>query len=322
MSIVKPKDLALTEERLAPGHRLCPGCAEPTTVKLVLKASEEPVIVCSATGCLEVSTSIYPYTSWNVPWIHSAFENAAATASGVEAAIKALKRNGVYKYDKVNVLAVAGDGGTFDIGFQALSGAFERYHRIVYLLLDNEAYMNTGIQRSGGTPSYASTTTSPDGKIIPGKLQTKKQIGRIMVEHEPSYVATIAAAFWQDLIQKAKKAFAADGPAFLHSIAPCPRGWRHTDNLAIELCKLAVQTCIFPLWEAEKIEGKMVYRLSPPSKQIAKNPDKKKPVVEYLKLQGRYRHLFKPEEKTDLLKTIQDWVDTEWNIILERCGEK
>lgn len=322
MSIIKPKDLALTEEKLAPGHRLCPGCGEPTTVKLVLKASEDPVIVCSATGCLEVSTSIYPYTSWNVPWIHSAFENAAATAAGVEAAIKALKRNGVYKYDKINVLAVAGDGGTYDIGFQALSGAFERYHKIVYLLLDNEAYMNTGIQRSGGTPSYASTTTSPDGKVIPGKLQTKKQISRIMVEHEPAYVATISAAYWQDLMQKSKKAFAADGPAFLHSFTPCPRGWRHADNLSIELCKLAVQTCIFPLWEAEKIDGKMVYKLSAPSKQIAKNPDKKKPIVEYLKLQGRYRHLFKPEEKTELIKQVQDWVDTEWNIILERCGEK
>jgi pyruvate ferredoxin oxidoreductase beta subunit len=322
MSALKPKEVAVIKDGIAPGHRLCPGCAEPTTVKLVLKASKYPVIAASATGCFEVSTSIYPYASWNIPWLHSAFENAASTAAGIEAAINAMKRKGIIKEEKINVIAIAGDGGTFDIGFQALSGAFERRHRMVYLLLDNEAYMNTGIQRSGGTPEFAATTTSPGGKVIPGKVNVKKQIGRIMVEHEPSFVATIAPSYWLDLMKKSVKAFEADGPAFLHAITPCPRGWRHQDKIAIGLSKLAVETCIFPLWEAEKIEGKMIYTLSAPSKQIAKNPDKKKPVIEYLKLQGRYRHLFKPQEKTDLIAKIQQWVDTEWEVILEKTGEK
>ncbi|MHA1754535.1 MAG: thiamine pyrophosphate-dependent enzyme [Candidatus Odinarchaeia archaeon] len=323
MAIFKPKELALTENRLAPGHRLCPGCAEPTIVKLVLKASKHPVIACSATGCLEVSTSIYPFTSWNIPWIHSAFENAASTAAGIEAAIKAMQRKGIIdKDEKINVLAIAGDGGTFDIGFQALSGAFERKHNIVYLLTDNEAYMNTGIQRSGGTPEFAATTTSPGGKVIPGKVQTKKPISRIIVEHEPAYVATISPGYWMDLMQKSSKAFEAEGPAFLHAFSPCPRGWRHVDKISMDLSKLAVQTCIFPLWEAVNENGRMVYKLSAPSKQIAKNPSKKKPIVEYLKLQGRFRHLFKPKERTDLIQEIQRWVDTQWEIILDYCGEK
>ncbi|MHA1408933.1 MAG: thiamine pyrophosphate-dependent enzyme [Candidatus Odinarchaeia archaeon] len=321
MAVFKPKDVAVMEDGVAPGHRLCPGCAEPTTVKLVLKAADAPVIAVSATGCFEVSTSVYPYASWNIPWIHSAFENAASTAAGIEAAIKAMKKKGLITKEKINVLAIAGDGGTFDIGFQALSGAFERKHNMVYLLLDNEAYMNTGIQRSGGTPEFAATTTSPGGKVLPGKVNTKKQLSRIMVEHEPAYVATMAPSYWLDMMNKSRKAFEANGPAFLHAITPCPRGWRHQDKISISLSKLAVETCIFPLWEAENVNGKMIYKLSGPSKQIAKNPSKKKPIIDYLKLQGRFRHLFKPTERTDLIKKIQEWVDLEWEVILEKTGE-
>jgi len=315
------KELAKEPNLLLPGHRLCPGCTEGTIVRLVLKASEDPVIAANATGCLEVTTSTYPFTSWGIPWIHSAFENAASTASGIAAALKSLKRRGKLKYKKVNVVAFAGDGGTFDIGLQALSGALERGDNIIYVLLDNEAYMNTGIQRSGGTPKYAVTTTTPAGKVIPGKIQWKKPLAHIVVEHRIPYVATAAPAYWLDLMQKARKAFASGGPAFLHTISTCPRGWRSQSNLSIKITQLAVETCVFPLWEAELVDGEPIYKLSPPSKAIAKNPDRKKPVEEYLKTQGRFRYLFKPEPRKDIIEDIQRHIDKEWEILLKKCGE-
>ena len=196
------KELAKKPPKLLPGHRLCAGCAAPVLVKLTLLASEGPTIVVNATGCLEVATTIFPYTSWAVPWIHNAFENAASTASGIDAAIKALRRRGAIKDERVNIIVFAGDGGTYDIGLQALSGAVERGHNFLYILYDNEAYMNTGIQRSGGTPLGAATTTSPVGKVIPGKLQQKKPIADIIVAHKAPYVATVTPAHWVDLIRK------------------------------------------------------------------------------------------------------------------------
>jgi pyruvate ferredoxin oxidoreductase beta subunit len=273
---------------------------------------------------MEVGTSIFPYSSWNVPWIHTAFENAAANASGIEAAWKAMMRKGkgpLSGYKTLDVIAIAGDGGTYDIGFQALSGALERGHDFTYLLLDNEAYMNTGIQRSGGTPFAASTTTSPAGHVIPGKKEWKKPIDEIVIAHEIPYLATISAAWPMDVMRKARKAFEVDGPAFLHAIVPCTRGWRYPIDKTITLSKLAVQTCFFPLYECTLEEGRPVYKLSGQSMAISRRPESKKPVEEYLQAQGRFRHLFRPEKRNDLLESIQKWVDHRWDILLEKVSK-
>lgn len=308
----------LAEERksiLLPGHRLCSGCAAPIIVKLAGFAFRGPTIAVSATGCVEVATTIFPYTSWAIPWIHNAFENAASTASGIEAALKAMKKTGRLPYDHVDVVVFAGDGGTFDIGFQALSGMAERGHDVLYILYDNEAYMNTGIQRSGGTPPFAWTTTSPVGKVIPGKTQEKKPIADIMVAHRIPYVATATPAHWADLMRKVRKGIEVDGPAFIHALSTCNRGWRHEINLAIEISRRAVDTCYFPLWEYIRGKG---YFLTDRSLAIAKNPKLKQPVEKFLELQGRFRHLLKPENR-HLLKQFQEYVDAVWEDLLERA---
>jgi pyruvate ferredoxin oxidoreductase beta subunit len=308
------KDIAQKPELFMPGHRACAGCVPATVHRLLLKAVRRPTIATHATGCLEVTSTIYPFTAWKVPWIHTAFENVAANASGIEAAIKVLKRKGRLKYDSVDVVAFGGDGGTFDIGIQALSGAVERGHDFLYVLYDNEAYMNTGIQRSGGTPLGAWTTTSPAGRKIPGKPQLKKPVADIMVAHEMPYVATASPAYWIDLLKKARKGLEAEGPAFLHVIAPCPRGWRYDMSQGIAISRLAVETCVFPLWEA--VDGE--YRLSAPSKAIALKPEWKKPVRDYLKPQGRFRHLFTPEFD-HIIDKIQEIVDKRWQKLLRKC---
>lgn len=308
----------LAEERksiLLPGHRLCSGCAAPIIVKLAGFAFRGPTIAVSATGCVEVATTIFPYTSWAIPWIHNAFENAASTASGIEAALKAMKKTGRLPYDHVDVVVFAGDGGTFDIGFQALSGMAERGHDVLYILYDNEAYMNTGIQRSGGTPPFAWTTTSPVGKVIPGKTQEKKPIADIMVAHRIPYVATATPAHWADFMRKVRKGIEVDGPAFIHTLSTCNRGWRHEINLAIEISRRAVDTCYFPLWEYICGKG---YFLTDRSLAIAKNPKLKQPVEKFLELQGRFRHLLKPENR-HLLKQFQEYVDAVWEDLLERA---
>jgi len=313
--ILNPRELAKKPKYLLPGHRLCAGCAAPIVVKLALLAARGPVIAVTSTGCLEVATTIFPYTSWAIPWIHNAFENAASTASGIESAIKALKRKGLLKYDHVDVIAFAGDGGTYDIGIQALSGAVERGHDFVYILYDNEAYMNTGIQRSGGTPLGASTTTSPAGSVIPGKLQHKKPIADIIASHRNVYVATVTPAHWIDLMRKIRKAIEFEGPAFIHALAPCNRGWRFPTDMTIEICKLAVDTCYFPLWEYENGTWKLTDR----SLAIAKNPSLKKPVEEFLKPQGRFKHLFTPQYRY-VIDELQKYVDLVWNDLLKRAG--
>ncbi len=316
-SVINIRELAKKEPKLLPGHRLCAGCAAPVIVKLVLLVAEGPTIIVNATGCLEVATTIFPYTSWKVPWIHNAFENAASTAAGVDAAIKALRRRGVFKHDKVNIVAFAGDGGTYDIGLQALSGAIERGHNFLYILYDNEAYMNTGIQRSGGTPMGAATTTSPAGRVIPGKPQHKKPIADIVVAHKAPYVATATPAHWMDLMRKVKKALSIEGPKFLHVLSPCPRGWRHDPSITMEVAKIAVDTCYFPLWEYEN----GVWRLTDRSLAIAKNPQLKKPVEEFLKIQGRFRHLLQPENR-HVIEKLQEYVDAVWSDLLKRAGFK
>lgn len=311
------KDIAEKPDLFLSGHRACAGCGPATVIRLVLKAVRGPTIVTSVTGCMEVVSSIYPYTSWALPWIHTAFENAGANASGIEAALKVLKKKGRVEQDQIDVIAFAGDGGTYDIGFQALSGAVERGHDFLYVLYDNEAYMNTGIQRSGGTPHGASTTTSPAGEVIPGKLQYKKPIADIMVAHDMQYVATASPYYWKDLISKSRKGIEVNGPAFLHAFAPCPRGWRYDTSKSIEISRSAVETCIFPLWEA--IDGE--YELSAPSKVIALKPDRKKQVREYLKIQARFRHLFTPKFEK-VIDDIQRMTDERWKRLLRKCGMK
>jgi pyruvate ferredoxin oxidoreductase beta subunit len=308
------KEFAQIPEKFLSGHRACAGCGPAIALRLVMKAARGPIIATNATGCMEVVSTIYPYTAWSIPWIHTAFENVAANAAGIETAIKILKKKGRIKDEHVDVVAFAGDGGTFDIGFQALSGAVERGHDFLYVLYDNEAYMNTGIQRSGGTPHGAWTTTSPAGKVIPGKAEYKKPIADIMVAHHMPYVATASISHWKDLVVKARKGMEVNGPAFLHAFAPCPRGWRSETGKSVEIAGLAVQTCVFPLWEAEYGE----YKLSAPSNAIARHPEKKMPVEEYLKTQRRFRHLFNPENK-HVLEEIQSEVDRRWQKLLKAC---
>ncbi len=308
------KEIVEKPELFTSGHRACAGCGPAIALRQIMKATRGPTIVTNATGCMEVVSTIYPYTAWRVPWLHTAFENVAANASGIEAALKAMKRKGVVKQD-VDVIAFAGDGGTFDIGIQALSGAAERGHNFLYVLYDNEAYMNTGIQRSGGTPLGASTTTSPAGKLIPGKTQFKKPIADIMVAHDIPYVATATIAYWQDVLMKARKGIEAEGPAFLHVFAPCPRGWRYDTSKTVEIARLAVETCVFPLWEA--VDGK--YSLSPQSRIVALKPDRKKPIEEYLKMQRRFRHLFNPNFE-HVKGDLQNRIDKRWNRLLRECN--
>lgn len=316
MTSISIKELVKVKPKLLPGHRHCPGCTTPIMVKLVLAVIDEPVVVVNATGCLQVATTIFPYTSWKVPWIHNAFENAAATASGIEAAFKVLRKRGAISDDRVNVVVFGGDGGTYDIGFQSLSGMIERGHNILYVLYDNEAYMNTGIQRSGGTPYGASTTTSPYGTVIPGKPQHKKPIADIIVAHKAPYVGTATPAHWVDLINKVRKALSIPGPKFLHVLSPCPRGWRFDASMSIEICKLAVDTCYFPLWECER----GTWRLTDRSLVIAKNPALKKPVEEFIKTQERFRHAV--SERSEIIKELQAYVDVIWEDLLRRAEIK
>ncbi|MBC2855086.1 pyruvate ferredoxin oxidoreductase [Cetobacterium sp. 2A] len=298
-------------ERLTGGHRMCAGCGAPVAVRGVLRAlkPEDEAVICSATGCLEVSTFLYPYTAWKDSFIHSAFENAGATISGVEAAYKALKRKGKIK-DNYKFIAFGGDGGTYDIGFQSLSGAMERGHDMVYVCYDNGAYMNTGIQRSSATPKYASTTTTPLGDESSGKVQGKKDLSDIMVGHNIPYVAqTTFMGNFKDLHEKSEKAIYTPGAAFLNVLAPCPRGWNYSPEKLMEICKLAVETCYWPLFEVINGEWKLSYK-----------PKNKLPIIDFLKKQGRFKHLFKEENK-HLLEEIQNDVDLKWERLLKKCGE-
>ncbi len=305
---MKLKDLAQKKERLTSGHRMCAGCAAPTAVRQILMATDDPVVVSCATGCLEVSTTIYPSTAWDTPFIHSAFENSAATMSGVEAAYQSLKRQG--KIDKdIKFLAFGGDGGSYDIGLQSLSGAMERGHDMVYVCYDNGAYMNTGIQRSSSTPLGAWTTTSETGKAVPGKKQSRKDLTACIAAHNIPYVAQGSPAFWKDLTSKAKTAFDTPGAAFLNVIAPCPRGWRHSSEISIGMARLAVDTCFWPLYEVIDGEYKLNYM-----------PKEKKPFVEWLKPQGRFKHLFTPEND-HIIEALQAGVDKNWERILKLSGQ-
>lgn len=304
------KELTHREDRLAGGHRLCAGCGASIAVRQVLLgAGEDPVVVGCATGCLEVSTTIYPYSSWRTPFIHNAFENSSATISGVEAAFNGLKRAGKIDPDKkVRFVAFGGDGGTYDIGLQALSGAMERGHDMVYVCYDNGAYMNTGIQRSSATPKGAWATTSEVGAAQAGKRQIRKDLTAIIAAHGVPYAAQASVSHWKDLTTKAEKAFNTPGPAFLNVFAPCPRGWRIPSSMTVEIAKLAVQTGFWPVYEVEDGVWRQTVKVN-----------NKKPIEEFLKPQGRFKHLFAPGNEA-LLAEIQADVDRAYEGVLKRCS--
>ena len=291
------------EKYFAPGHRACIGCGEALAVRLACKALGRNSIVASATGCIEIFSSPLPNTSWRLPWIHTLFENTAAVTSGIEAGLKAMTRKGRRSTQEVNVVAMAGDGGTSDIGLQALSGALERGHNFLYLCFDNEAYMNTGIQRSSATPYGASTTTSPVGKMSIGQVTWKKNMPAIAAAHNIPYVATACPSYPFDLMSKVAKGAATRGPAYIHILNVCPVGWRCRPELTIKLGRLAVQTGVFPLYEVEDGRHK-----------LSVHPAKLKPVQGYLKLQGRFRHL---SEET--ITEIQQRVDREYTKLVEKA---
>ncbi len=302
------KELAerLRTKKIVQGHRSCAGCGFPIIARAVLASTDKPVVVSSATGCLEVTTTIYPFTSWNIPFIHSAFENAAATIAGVETAYRALRKKGKIK-DDIKFVAFGGDGGTYDIGLQSLSGALERGHDFLYVCYDNEAYMNTGIQRSSATPYGASTTTAPAGKIHQGKEEFKKDLARICVAHNIPYVAQASVSNLPDLTEKAKKAFSIKGPKVLVVLQPCTLGWRYPSDKTIEIAKLAVESRFWPLYEVENGKYRLTYK---PSKFV--------PVAEFIKAQGRFKHLLKPENK-HIIEKIQEHVDSEWEKLMDLC---
>jgi len=299
--------------RLTAGHRMCAGCGAPVVANHVLRAlkKEDHAVISGATGCMEVSTFIYPYTAWKDSFIHTAFENSAANIAGVEAAYNTLKRTGKLPADKdTKFIAFGGDGGTYDIGLQALSGAMERGHDMVYVCYDNGAYMNTGTQRSSATPRFSETTTSPVGAVIPGKVQSRKDLTNIMANHHLPYVAqSIAVGNMKDLYEKAEKAIYTKGACFLNVFTPCPRGWGYPTEDLMAINKLAVDTCYWPLYEVENGVYKITYK-----------PAKKLPIEEFLKPQKRFKHLFKPGNEW-MIEAFQKEVDTRWNelVALEKA---
>ena len=292
------------KEYFAPGHLACPGCGEALAVRLVSKAIGKEVIAACATGCMEIVSSPLPFTSWRIPWIHVAFENTAAVASGIEAGLKALMRKGRLAKKKIQSLAMAGDGGTNDIGVQALSGALERGHNFLYICYDNEAYMNTGIQRSSATPFGASTTTSPAGKVSIGQTTWKKNMPAIAAAHDIPYLATACPSYPFDLMDKVKKACEVEGPAYLHILSPCPTGWRFAPDLTIRIGCLAVETGVFPLYEVEEGEYKLSFDFP-----------RLRPVSDYLKPQGRFRHL-----PSEVIEKIEKRVRKEHQRLKEKAS--
>ena len=295
--------LITKKEIFAPGHRACIGCAEALAVRLACKALGKNVIIANATGCMEIVSSQLPYTSWHVPWVHTLFENTAAVASGIEAGLKAMVRKGRRTEQDVKVVAMAGDGGTSDIGLQALSGALERGHDFLYICFDNEAYMNTGIQRSSSTPYGASTTTSPAGKVSIGQFTWKKNMPAIVAAHDVPYVATACPSYPFDLMDKVGKGLDTAGPAYVHILSVCPTGWRCPPDLSVRIGRLAVETGIFPLYEVENGQYKLSFDFP-----------KLRPVTDYLKLQGRFGHL-----SPDDINKIQTRVTEEYEKLREKA---
>jgi pyruvate ferredoxin oxidoreductase beta subunit len=307
--MIKLKDLAQGGDLLSPGHRLCPGCGVPPVMRMTVNVANHlgyfPVIGI-ATGCLEVSSTIFPYTAWRCSFIHNAFENSAATVSGAEAAYRSLMRRGKIK-DKVCFIAVGGDGGTYDIGLQSLSGAMERGHNMVYICYDNEAYQNTGNQRSSSTPMGSNTTTTPVGKVSYGRKGERKDLTAIMAAHHIPYVAQGSMAKYNDLIKKLETAITTEGPCFLNVLCPCVPGWKYDSDKTLHYSRLAHDTCFWPHYEV--INGKWV---------LNSKPKEKLPIEKFLEGQGRFRHLFRPQNK-HVIEALQAEVDKRWEEIQARC---
>ncbi len=304
------KEVMAKPERLAPGHRMCAGCGATIAVRAVLRAlkEEDRAVIGTATGCLEVSTFMYPYTAWQDSFIHNAFENAGATIGGVEAAYAALKKRGKVK-DNYKFISFGGDGGTYDIGFQSLSGAMERNHDMVYVCYDNGAYMNTGVQRSSATPACADTTTTPVGSVSTGKPQNRKDLTSIIADHNVPYVAqTVPMGNFKDIHVKSEKAIYTPGAAFLNVLTPCPRGWRYNSGEIMQICRMAVETCYWPLFEVENGQWTLNYQ-----------PKNKLPVEEFLKTQGRFKHMFNKGNEA-LIAQFQAEVDRRWEDLLFKCS--
>ncbi|MBN2177800.1 MAG: pyruvate synthase subunit beta [Deltaproteobacteria bacterium] len=292
------------EEYFSAGHRACQGCGEALAIRMMCKALGSDTVIVNATGCMEVVSSFYPTTAWNLPWIHVAFPNAASVGAGVEAGLKVLRRKGKIADRDVKTVCIGGGGGTFDIGLQALSGAMERGHDMLYACFDNEAYMNTGIQRSGATPFGASTTTNPAGRASSGKGEWKKNITEIIAAHGVQYAATACHSYPLDFMNKVKKAREVKGPTFIHCLAVCPTGWRIPSEACIKMGRLASETGIFPLYEVENGKYRMTIK-----------PEKLRPVGDYLKAQGRFRHLT-PED----IERIQEKVYQEYNKLQDKVN--
>jgi len=301
------KEWAKRPERFTGGHRLCAGCGATPVVRTILRAvnPEDHAVISCATCCLEVSSFLYPYTAWKDSFIHSAFENVAATISGAQACYEAKLRKGE-KVQPTKFIAFGGDGGTYDIGLQALSGAMERGHDMVYVCYDNGAYMNTGIQRSGSTPRYADTSTSPAGSVVPGKVQRQKDLTLIMMGHHIPYVAqTLPLKNFKDMSEKAERAIYTKGAAFMNILAPCPRGWRYATADLMQMCELAVETCVWPMFEI--VEGKLT---------LSYVPKNKLPVVDYLKPQGRFSHMF-AKGNEHMIEEVQKETDKNWEMLMQ-----
>lgn len=296
------KDLA---KKFASGHSACAGCAFPTIVRTILNESPDPVVISNATGCLEVTSTLYPYTAWKTPYIHSAFENASATISGVERAHKILSKKGKAA-KKMKFVVFAGDGGTYDIGLQSLSGALERGHDFVYVVYDNGGYMNTGNQRSSATPYAANTETTPVGKESFGKVELRKNLMEIVDAHHIKYAAQANVAYLSDLKKKARKAFETEGPAFLSVFSPCTNNWKFPTSQYVAIAKLATETNFWPLFEIENGKYKVNW--------ATENP---KPLEEFLQTQGRFKHLFSEKNKP-VLEEVKKIVKDEWQRLVDK----
>lgn len=298
------KQFSKSAERFEGSHLLCPGCAHGMIIREVLNSVDGPIVIGNSTGCLEVSTAVYPHTSWNVPWIHIGFENGSTAICGAEAMYKALERKGRYKGQRPKFVAFGGDGATYDIGFQWISGCFERGHDFTYICLDNEVYANTGGQRSGSTPLGASTSTTPAGHVSYGKKQKKKDLLSIMAAHGSPYVAQVAPNKWKDMNAKIKRAIDTEGPTFINAMSACTTEWKFNSNHTVEMSDLAVDSLVFPLYEI--INGHEL--------RITYRPKNVVPVREYLAAQGRFKHLFKPENE-HIIEQFQKDVNDRWELL-------
>jgi pyruvate ferredoxin oxidoreductase beta subunit len=312
------KEFSTSNDRFEGSNLMCPGCAHNIIVREVLNATDDPIIVATATGCLEVCTAVYPHTSWDVSWMHIGFENAATAIAGVEAMHKARKRKGLIPEGQRDpkFVAFGGDGATYDIGFQWLSGAVERGHDFMYVCLDNEVYANTGGQRSSSTPLGASTTTSPAGRVSYGEKKMKKSMMEIMSAHGAPYVAQVAPNKWKDMVKKVQRGFETEGPVYINAMSACTTEWKFAPEDTIAVSDLGIDSCVWPLYEIiNDIDDDGV--IVDTKLNITYRPKNKIPVREYLEAQPRFRHLFKGDHE-DVIKTWQKLVDSRWELLQRR----